>query len=197
MQTTTLDDKSFIDYYPNFFDNTSSNQIYQYLCDTIPWRKVDGTSRFGSYELPRLQCWMSDPNVKPLHLFQKDVALDWSPEILEIKSKLEDSLRANGISVKFDYVLMNMYRSGKDHISYHYDSEAVIEGKDVVASLSFGASRDFIVKHKKKQNKLHQFKLDHGSLVVMRGATQKRWLHSVPPDESVTDCRINLTFRIS
>lgn len=41
----------------------------------------------------------------------------------------------------------------------------------------------------------HSFTLKHGSLLVMRGYTQRDWLHSVPKRAKAEATRINLTFR--
>lgn len=92
---------------------------------------------------------------------------------------------------------MNLYRSGNDKIGFHRDDEAEEEGKNTVASLSFGATRKFIIKHRKLKHTEKEFYLCHGSLIAMRGDTQINWLHSVPADINVYSPRVNLTFRKS
>ena len=68
----------------------------------------------------------------------------------------------------------------------------------MVASVSVGASRDFLIKRvKAKNDEAISYKLDHGSLIVMRGDTQLNWMHSVPEAPQVTTPRVNLTFRKS
>lgn len=92
-----------------------------------------------------------------------------------------------------------MYRDGNDFIGFHRDDEADVPGKNVIASLSLGTTRKFVLKHYKDQRNTntHTLSLAHGSLVVMMGDTQKDWRHGVPKDESVKTSRINLTFRKS
>ncbi|CAF3798372.1 unnamed protein product, partial [Rotaria sp. Silwood1] len=45
--------------------------------------------------------------------------------------------------VKFAYCLVNLYRNGNDYINFHADNEA----KDIIASISLGATRKFLVRH--------------------------------------------------
>lgn len=218
--TIQLDAKSWIDYYPNFLIKEEADTLYSYLDTQIPWRTVIRETKRGQHELPRLQCWMSDSGVKA-KLFQKEPALSWSPEVDKIRKQLESSLKA-----QFDYVLMNLYRDGKDQIWFHADDEAVSEtkfhppgttglfleeeGKNVIASISLGVTRKFLVRHKTDSPQKYDFDLPHGSLIVMRGDMQKNWLHSVPgsdtitpghfgssKSDTITSKRINLTFRKS
>lgn len=41
----------------------------------------------------------------------------------------------------------------------------------------------------------HSFVLKHGSLLLMKGYTQRDWVHSVPKRMKADSIRINLTFR--
>jgi len=79
-------------------------------------------------------------------------------------------------------------------MAWHSDGEKDLEDNGAIASLSFGATRKFAFKH--KQNKeVVSLDLKAGSLLVMKGVTQKHWLHRLPPTKKVLDARINLTFR--
>lgn len=92
---------------------------------------------------------------------------------------------------------MNYYRDGNDKIGFHRDDEAEVEGKNIIASLSFGATRNFIIKHAKRRELEHEFSLNSGALIVMRGKTQTNWLHSIPAEPKIREPRVNLTFRKS
>ena len=63
-----------------------------------------------------------------------------------------------------------------------------------IASLSFGAERRFDFKHKLTKQKI-SINLPSGSLLVMKGETQKHWLHQIPISKKIKSHRINLTFR--
>ena len=128
-----------------------------------------------------------------MQLYQKGDPLPWHDLITEIKTELEKLYYPS----TFDYVLMNHYRNGEDKIGLHNDDEAFGDDNNVIASLSFGATRRFIVMPMKGKKPKYNYNLTHGSLVVMRGDTQKGWKHMVPAESGLKDPRINLTFRKS
>uniref|UniRef100_A0A7N0UW45 Fe2OG dioxygenase domain-containing protein n=1 Tax=Kalanchoe fedtschenkoi TaxID=63787 RepID=A0A7N0UW45_KALFE len=120
---------------------------------------------------------------------------------------------------RFNSVLLNRYKGGGDYVSWHADDEKLYGLTPEIASLSFGCEREFLLRKKKpkaalqgqgktaaeeplskrlKSNTIdqHSFNLKHGSLLVMRGYTQRDWLHSVPKRAKATETRINLTFRL-
>lgn len=96
----------------------------------------------------------------------------------------------------FTHVLVNFYSGGQDSISYHSDDESFLGPLPCIASLSLGARRDFLMKHKdsKKDADVLKLTLESGDMLVMRGTTQSRWLHSVPKRKSSGN-RMNITFR--
>ena len=91
-------------------------------------------------------------------------------------------------------MLLNLYRDGRDSIGFHSDDEPELGVNPVVASVSLGAVRQFVLKHKKSKEKL-AFRLARGSLLVMGGACQHHWIHGVPKTAEVVGERVNLTFR--
>ena len=199
VDTTTiqLDEKCAVDYHVNFMSEEFADEMFAELSLTIPWRTVVRAGKDGPLTLPRLQCWMSYPGVDA-QLYQKEPALPWSPSMLKLKSMIETALREQGVTVEFDYVLMNYYRDGNDKIGFHSDDEAYEENKKTIASISLGATRNFrMVAKRKKAKPKYDFNACHGSLIVMRGDTQFHWLHGIPGDSTVTTPRINLTFRKS
>jgi len=76
----------------------------------------------------------------------------------------------------------------------HADDEPELGVNPVLASLSLGAVRTFVLKHKKSGEK-RVIPLAHGSLLVMGGTCQHRWIHGVPKTTVEVGERINLTFR--
>jgi len=201
-----LDATSSVLYVPSYIHPTQATDIFHHLLNDIEWRKSSMTAKDRSiYQLPRLQCWMSDPYVKA-QLYQKEGPMMWSEPIFRLKQQLENDLNAwiqmhssakNQCACKFDYVLMNYYRNGLDKIGFHRDDEAEEDGKNIIASLSFGAKRKFIIRHCNNKKLNHHFDLTHGSLIVMMGDTQINWKHSIPEEPELLEARINLTFRKS
>jgi alkylated DNA repair dioxygenase AlkB len=111
---------------------------------------------------------------------------------------------------KFNFCLVNYYSSGSDSISYHSDDERFLGPDPVIASFSFGAKRDFLLKHKPiapsdqrmsaPDPKPLKLPLASGDMVLMRGKTQTCWLHSIPKRSGKNEReggRINITFRLA
>ena len=111
-------------------------------------------------------------------------------ELSAIKKLLE------GVSkIDFNSVLINLYRSGKDSNGWHADNEKELGKNPVIASLSFGASRFFHLKHRTQKEAKLTFELEHGSLLLMEGGMQENWLHQISKTAREVKPRINLTFR--
>lgn len=192
---------------PNFLSKEEADDLFEHLMKTCNW--VHGEVPFyGTHTkvlTPRLQSWMAYEDTVVKDLFQKQKQIVWTDKVKITKEKLEKMLNC-----KFDYVLLNLYRNGKDMIAYHSDGEAIPEGKNIIASISLGETRKFLMKPKSvlkkndennhsldiKEERIVEYKLNHGSLIVMLGDTQKYWRHSIPKEESITKPRINMTFRI-
>jgi alkylated DNA repair dioxygenase AlkB len=97
----------------------------------------------------------------------------------------------------FNSVLVNLYRDGQDSMGYHADDEPELGPEPVIAAVSLGATRRFILRARRKKGTTPptELALGHGSLLVMKGTTQRDWVHAVPKERAVTDRRMNLTFR--
>jgi hypothetical protein len=96
--------------------------------------------------------------------------------------------------------LVNYYASGADSIAFHSDDERFLGPEPAIASFALGARRDFLMKHKDPDASAKPLKLPlgGGDMLLMRGRTQERWLHSVPKrsGKNADDGgRINITFR--
>lgn len=117
----------------------------------------------------------------------------WTDELLALRARCEART-----DVAFNCVLCNLYRDGRDSVGWHADDEPELGPSDddiAIASVSLGAPRRFVLKHRRDGRRL-AFELGHGSLLVMRGRTQQRWLHALPKTEKACDPRLNLTFRV-
>ena len=139
---------------------------------------------------PRLTAWYGD-NDKPYSF--SGITLSpkvWNEELVSIKSKIEQIAK-----VDFNSVLLNRYRDGNDSISWHTDAEKELGINPVIASVNFGATRKFQLRHIKTKEKL-EIELTHGSLLIMQGELQHFWQHQVPKTKELKTERINLTFRV-
>jgi alkylated DNA repair dioxygenase AlkB len=118
------------------------------------------------------------------------VATKWTKELLEIKKMVE-----NYTQVEFNSCLLNLYANGGQGMGWHSDSEKELGKNTTIASVSFGANREFRFRHKKDKNLKTSVVLESGSLLIMKGETQQNWLHQIPKSGKVLEPRVNLTFR--
>jgi alkylated DNA repair dioxygenase AlkB len=78
----------------------------------------------------------------------------------------------------------------------HSDDEPELGRNPTIASVSLGAQRTFVMKHKfRRELKSVHLPLDHGSLLLMKGATQHNWKHGINKLSGPCEPRVNLTFR--
>ena len=110
--------------------------------------------------------------------------------MLPIRARL-----AGEIGVDFNSVLANLYRDGRDSMGWHSDAEAELGPRPVIASLSLGAVRRFVLKSRSDAGLKLGIDLPHGSLLLMRGETQRHYRHALPRTAKPMAARINLTFR--
>ncbi|HZJ52541.1 MAG TPA: alpha-ketoglutarate-dependent dioxygenase AlkB [Myxococcaceae bacterium] len=95
----------------------------------------------------------------------------------------------------FNTVLMNLYRSGTDSVSWHSDDDYPHGGHPAVASLSLGAARRFRIAHKRRSGERYGLDLTAGGLLIMGGTSQVAYRHALPKSPKQHGARINLTFR--
>jgi alkylated DNA repair dioxygenase AlkB len=93
----------------------------------------------------------------------------------------------------FNACLANLYADGSQGMGWHQDNEKELDDS-AIASVSLGAERRFDFRHIHSRQKVSVF-LEQGSLLLMKGSTQKYWQHQLPKSAKVTTPRINLTFR--
>ncbi|HYX17133.1 MAG TPA: alpha-ketoglutarate-dependent dioxygenase AlkB, partial [Nostoc sp.] len=177
-------------YYQNFFDGKESNQLFVELYETTSWNQ-EYTILFGKQvKLPRLTAWYGDTGKSYSYSKIKMQPFLWTPVLINIKSKIESFSK-----IKFNSVLLNLYRDGKDSVAWHSDDEPELGENPIIASVSFGANRRFMFRHKIQKELNYEIQLTHGSLLMMKGTTQHFWQHQIPKTNKVTQSRINLTFR--
>jgi alkylated DNA repair dioxygenase AlkB len=175
-----------------FFGRPESDQFFHALLNQTNWRQEKIRLYGKQVDLPRLTAWFGDPGKSYSY---SGISMDpkpWTETLLEIKDRID---RETG--VRFNSVLLSLYRSGQDSLSWHQDDEPELGEDPVIASVSFGGTRAFQFKHKarKELNKV-LIDLTHGSLLIMKGPTQRFWVHQVPKTSKPVGPRINLTFRV-
>lgn len=184
-----LDHGEYI-YIPGFFNFKESDQYFNSLRHQVDWKQESMNMYGRKVAFPRLVAWYGDDNMpysfSGITLYPSACL----PELLEIKDRIEPFA-----GVTFNRVLLNLYRDGRDSVSWHSDAEPELGSNPVIASVSFGASRKFQLRHLYTKQKI-DLELTHGSLLIMQGELQHFWQHQIPKTSKMVGERINLTFRV-
>ncbi len=177
-------------FHPAFFPPAESDRLLQGLVQNTPWRQ-DKIRLFGKeIDQPRLTAWYGDPGKSYTYSGLRLEPLPWTPLLLEIKGSVEKA--AGGA---FNSVLLNYYRNGQDSMGWHSDDEPELGAEPTIASLSLGARRRFVLRHRSDPDRKLALDLAAGSLLVMAGQTQQHYRHALPRTRRAVGERINLTFR--
>ena len=176
-----------------------ANALYENLLTELPWQS-DIVTLFGKTHVTTRQIvWMGDHDVSYHYSGQTRRAIPWSKQMLHVKRHIEQQLSSSGINVDFNSCLLNHYPSGEDGMGYHADDEKELGAQPIIASLSLGARRKFVFKHKTIRQESKPVKvelyLESGQLIVMHGDTQNFWKHTITKTKTVASGRISLTFR--
>ncbi|KAJ0233420.1 DNA oxidative demethylase ALKBH2 [Hirschfeldia incana] len=204
-------------YFQRFLPFQQSWTFFDYLDKHIPWTRPTIRVFGRSCLQPRDTCYVASRGLTPLmYSGYRPDAYSWDdfPPLKEILDAICEALPGS----RFNSLLLNRYKGANDYVGWHADDEKLYGPTPEIASLSFGCERDFVLKKKKLQDDdsshdkrgdggpakkrlkreedQQSFTMKHGSLLVMRGYTQRDWIHSVPKRAKAEGTRINLTFRL-
>ena len=173
--------------------------LYYSLLTELPWQ-ADIVTLFGKTHVTTRQIvWMGDSDVSYQYSGHAHQAIPWTDTVFHVKHHIEEQLSKIGVYINFNSCLLNYYPSGEDGMGYHADDEKELGAQPIIASLSLGARRKFVFKHKTIRQKNKPVKvelyLESGQLIVMHGDTQDFWMHTITKTKTVTSGRISLTFR--
>ena len=166
-----------------------SHRLFTELRRDVDWRQEEivifGTRR----RVPRLVAWHGDAYARYTYSGVAHEPEPWTRALRRVRERVR---RFTG--VHFNAVLLNLYRDGRDGMGWHADDEPELGVRPVIASLSLGATRRFVLRRKDGCDK-RELPLTHGSLLLMEGDTQANWQHALPKTAAATGLRVNLTFR--
>jgi len=165
----------------------SNADIFARLLDATPWR-AESIVVYGKRHLqPRLTAWYGEARYTYSGLTLDPLPM--TPLLADLRAAVE---AATGH--RYNSVLLNQYRDGRDSMGMHSDDEPELGPQPVIASLSYGATRTFILRHK-HSGRTVKVDLTDGSLLLMAGDLQHHWLHGINKSSRKIEPRINLTFR--
>ncbi|MGB5705291.1 MAG: alpha-ketoglutarate-dependent dioxygenase AlkB [Arenicellales bacterium] len=175
-----------------FLTQGEANRLLDELLENAAWQQPEITLYGRKVKSPRLAAWYGDPQAVYRYSGLVNRPSPWLSSLLELRYRLEAF-----IGCRFNSVLMNQYRDGADSMGWHADDEPELGPDPVIASVSLGSSRHFLMKHRKHRAEPSvKLSLHHGSLLIMGGTTQQHWKHSISKTKSAVGKRINLTYRL-
>ena len=175
--------------YEKFINTSDADRIFSSALNEIPWESSTIKMYGKEVPIPRLQCWIGDPGCEYAYSGKSLQRYDFFEPLIEIRSLIQ-----NQLGIYFNSVLANLYRNGNDSMGFHADDEPELGNNPVIASLSLGEERPLIFQNKDKAE-TKTFDQPHGSLMLMKGATQSAWKHGIRKSKKISEPRINFTFR--
>ncbi len=178
-----------VNYYGKIITSLESNSYFDNLLNTIEWEN-DQSIIFGKLIVTKRKvAWYGDTDFEYSYSNTLKRALPWTKDLIDLKAIVEEKTNE-----KFNSCLLNLYHDGNEGMGWHSDAEKELKKNGAIGSLSFGAERKFIFKHKQTNERISVI-LENGSLLVMKDTTQSNWQHRLPPTKRISRPRINLTFR--
>ena len=176
---------------PHFLPAAEATALLAHLTETVAWEQRN-ISLFGKiHPQPRLTAWYGDPEARYTYSGLTWEPRPWLPTLADLRQRLETAA-----DCRFNSVLLNLYRDGRDSMGWHADDEPELGPAPTIASLSLGATRRFRLRpHVSGIAEPFGLDLANGSLLLMHPPTQAEWQHALPKTARPVGPRLNLTFR--
>ena len=189
MLTNSLPNDGQVYYWPAYVEAKACQSYFDRLLKEINWQH-DEVMMFGKKIITKRKvAWYATDFRAYRYSGIDKTSQAWTPLLAELQT-----LVAHQTGTNYNSCLLNLYHDGGEHMSWHADNEKELKRHGSIASLSFGAQRKFVLKHRKSEEKV-EFLLGAGDLLEMKGRTQDHWLHRITPTKRVKSPRISLTFR--
>lgn len=175
---------------PGWLSPAEAEALQRALRETVHW-DVHRIRMFGRWvDSPRLSSWIGDAQAHYRYSGADFVPHPWPAVLLPLRTRLQQACDA-----RFNSVLVNRYRDGSDSMGWHSDDEPELGERPLIASLSLGATRRFLLRRRDDHSCKAEYLLAHGDLLLMAGDTQRFHQHALPKTTHPVEERINLTFR--
>ena len=176
-------------YYPKFIPKLEADNILATLLNQTQWEQGEITLFGKNIKEPRLKAFFNNTT----HLYHYSGETQKNSPFTSFIEQIRKQLPK--VKPEYNCCLANLYRNGRDYMGYHSDNEPTLKANPRIASLSFGATRKMVFKHKKTNERLELI-LNSGDLVIMDNwETQQYWKHTIPKTTKALEPRVNLTFR--
>jgi alkylated DNA repair dioxygenase AlkB len=184
----------FFEYLPRFLGEAEAAGVLARLWRELHWSQREITLYGRRVVQPRLVAWYGDTAAVYSYSGLTLKPLPWHPLLQDLRRRIEAVT-----GHPFNAVLANAYRDGRDSMGWHADNEQELGPRPVIASLSLGAPRRFLLRPARRQAGVGMgsfgMTLENGSLLLMKAGCQQRYRHALPRTRRTTGLRINLTYR--
>lgn len=189
MRETIIRDHGEVFLLKDWLNKNEAALLYRELIENLNWSQDVAYIAGRKVNLPRLTFWSGQAGLVYKYSGITNISRGWHPALKELAERI-----SHETGEVFNSVLCNYYRTGKDYIGWHSDNERELGDNPMIATVSLGESRRFLLKNKESGVKKEAL-LEEGSLLLMQGELQKNWLHSIAKTEKNIQGRISLTFR--
>lgn len=178
-------------FYPDFLSGVESDFYMKQLLQEYQYKQLLIHIYDKDVLQPRLTAFCGESGVGLEYSEETLKVQPWSTNLQVLRERVEKVA-----GVKFTHALLNLYRDGKDSVSWHRDKERNWGAEPVIASLSMGAARTFQFRNYEEKSVTRSVELTPGSLLIMKGATQRCWEHQIAKTSKRIGPRLNITFRV-
>ena len=172
------------------FPSTEAAHHLETLLREIDWQQEEILMFGKKMPIPRLTAWYGDKGLSYTYSGIEMQPTGWADCLAPLRERVEELAGCS-----FNSVLLNLYRSGEDGVSWHADDEPDLGTDPTIGSISLGAARKFQLRRIDNPAERRELVLHGGDVIVMSGPTQRFWHHQIPKTSRAVDQRINLTFR--
>ena len=176
-------------YLPQFLAPSEAGALFTELRARMRWQQEHVTLFGRRVAVPRWVAWAGDPDVCYRYSGVDHRCEGWSSALARLHARVHTCLGR-----RFNFALANLYRDGRDHMGWHADAELALGERPLIASVSLGATRRFVMRRRDGGRRV-SFDLADGSLLLMFGTSQVDWRHALPRAARARGERINVTFR--
>jgi alkylated DNA repair dioxygenase AlkB len=187
-----LPDRALCELVHGFVPAAETRALFAALCAELPLSQHTIRVYGRDVQEPRLVAYVGDPDASYTYSGKLNVPSGWTPALSALRERVMEQ-----VALPFNAVLCNLYRSGRDSMGMHNDAEPELGEHPLIASLSLGAERKFVIRHRRGHARGSlDLMLPSGSLLVMRGEMQAHYRHGLPKQLKLEEPRLNLTFRL-
>ncbi|MXY54229.1 MAG: alpha-ketoglutarate-dependent dioxygenase AlkB [Gammaproteobacteria bacterium] len=175
---------------PHFVAADSAASLLDAALADFDWQQ-ERFVMFGRWATaPRLSVCFGEPGAAYRYSGVERLAQPWPDAVQSLAKQVSSALQW-----RTNFVLVNRYRSGRDHLGWHSDDERDMGPAPVVATVSIGVPRTFRMAARRKGSPNHDVVLESGSLFLMWGRSQRHYRHCVPRRLREAGERVSFSFR--